>query len=277
MYNVTKIILLIFAMVTAFCNCSGGKMDEKGKIFTSIKDVPVSTWKNLGEKRVYFGHQSVGKNIIDGVQDVIKQNTHIKLNIVETSDPEAFNKALFAHFKLGKNEDPKSKCDAFANFMNKIGNKVDIAFFKFCFVDITSSTDIDKLFSDYKETISRLKEKYPKTTFVHVTVPLMTVQSGLKAWIKQIIGRPVGGYDDNVRRGDFNEKLRAEYFGKDPIYDLAGIESTLPDGSKASFKKGGKVYESMAPEYTDDGGHLNEKGRRLAGEQLLTLLANLAQ
>ena len=36
-----------------------------------------------------------------------------------------------------------------------------------------------------------------------------------------------------------------------------------------------KIYYSMAPEYTTDGGHLNETGRKRVAEQLLIFLANL--
>jgi len=61
------------------------------------------------------------------------------------------------------------------------------------------------------------------------------------------------------------------------IFDLAKIESTFPDGRRASFTKDGKTYYSMVPDYTYDGGHLNELGRKIAAEQLLFLLANLFQ
>jgi lysophospholipase L1-like esterase len=32
----------------------------------------------------------------------------------------------------------------------------------------------------------------------------------------------------------------------------------------------------MVPEYTDDGGHLNEKGRKRVAEQMLIILAEVA-
>ena len=48
-----------------------------------------------------------------------------------------------------------------------------------------------------------------------------------------------------------------------------------PDGTRCSFTKDGKTYYSMVPEYTTDGGHLNEIGRKKVAEQFLILLANL--
>jgi hypothetical protein len=59
------------------------------------------------------------------------------------------------------------------------------------------------------------------------------------------------------------------------IIDIAKIESTYPDGTRCSFSIDGKTYYSMAPEYTSDGGHLYEIGRKKVAEQLLIFLANL--
>ena len=252
-------------------------MEEKKTAFLSIKDVPETTWKKLAEKRIYFGHQSVGYNILDGMRDIMKENPQIRLKIVETSNPEDFKAPIFAHSRVGKNEDPKSKCDSFADFIEKgLGNKTDFAFFKFCFVDITAGTNVEKVFNDYKSTMSGLKRKYPQVVFIHFTSPLMTVQTGIKALIKNIIGRSIDGYDENINRNQFNEMIKKEYEGKDAIFDLAQIESTFPDGTRATFKINGKAYLKLVSDYTNDGGHLNDKGRKKVAEQLLILLANLS-
>ncbi|NLW36650.1 MAG: hypothetical protein GXY80_14405 [Syntrophorhabdus aromaticivorans] len=264
-------------VLSVLINCSGGKMDTAKVTLPSVKDVPAGAWQELSQKKIYFGHHSVGFNIINGINDVIKENPQINLKIVETSRMEDFASPLFAHSRVGKNENPKSKCDAFAEFMNKgLGNKADIAFFKFCFVDVTAKTNVDQVFDAYRDTLHSMKKKYPETTFIHVTVPLMVVQAGPRAWVKKIIGRPIDGYGDNILRQQFNEKVRAEYSGKEPIFDLAAIESTLPDGARAVFKKDGRTYPCLSPAYTNDGGHLNEQGRKRVAEQLLILLAHTA-
>ncbi|MEF9476235.1 MAG: hypothetical protein L0958_06070, partial [Candidatus Mariimomonas ferrooxydans] len=59
------------------------------------------------------------------------------------------------------------------------------------------------------------------------------------------------------------------------LFDLALIESTDSEGGMATFKKCGKSFYSLVPSYTNDGGHLNEDGRRIVAEQLLIFLANL--
>ena len=245
--------------------------------FPTIKDVPAEAWQKLAQKKIYFGHQSVGYNIMDGVRYIMKENPQIKLNIVETNDPARFNVPLFAHSSIGKNEDPRSKCEDFDNVIaKKIAGKVDIAFFKFCYVDIVSNTDVNKLFATYNETLLSMKEKYPTAMFVHMTVPLTVAQTGPKVWIKKIIGRPIGGYDDNIKREQFNTLLRKEYSTKEPIFDLAGIESIFPDGTRSTLEKDSKEYPALVPVYTNDGGHLNELGRKVVAEQLLIFLATLA-
>ena len=65
--------------------------------------------------------------------------------------------------------------------------------------------------------------------------------------------------------------------GKEPLYDLAKIEATYPDGKVLSYSRHGKIQYTLIPTYTNDGGHLNEKGRRIAAAQLLILLADLAE
>jgi hypothetical protein len=70
--------------------------------------------------------------------------------------------------------------------------------------------------------------------------------------------------------------LRKEYTGKEPIFDLAALESTNPDGTRLSFTQNGKTAYALVPTYTTDGGHLNEQGRKLVAEQLLIFLASLS-
>jgi hypothetical protein len=125
--------------------------------------------------------------------------------------------------------------------------------------------------------MSLLKKRFPKTTFVHVTVPLTSSKTGLKPWVKRIIGREdPWGFEENIRRNQFNGLLRKGYQNKEPIFDLAEIESTLPDGTRQTFSKDGNTYYSLIPDYSNDGGHLNELGRKIVAGELLLLLATLS-
>jgi hypothetical protein len=273
-----KFITLMFLLTTIISCNNGGEMSEKTSPFPSIKDVPASAWEKVSQKKIYFGHQSVGYNIIDGIKDVMKENPQIKLNIVETSNPADFNSGIFAHSRVGKNQDPKSKVNEFETFIeNGIGEKADIAFLKYCYVDIMAGSNVGDVFNMYDRAMSQLKTRFSNITIIHLTTPLTTIQTGPKAWIKKIIGRAISGIDDNIKRNEYNEMLIKKYEGKEPVFDLAAIESSYSDGTRSSFTKDGNTYYSLIPEYTNDGGHLNEKGRKIVAEQLLILLADLAK
>ncbi len=241
-----------------------------------IDDVSKEKFSKLAEKKIYFGHQSVGFNIMDGISDILKEKSYIKLNIAETSKTANFNVPIFAHSRVGENRNPKSKIDDFVNFIKDgLGADLDIAFLKFCYVDVDAKSDIEKIFNEYKTKLSYLKSSYPNIKFVHLTIPLKTVQTGLKVPIKKILGKSVTGYDDNIKRNEYNELLRHEYLGKEPLFDLAYYESIANDGAQSTFTAKGKTYYFLNPAFTNDGGHLNEMGRRVVAEQLLIFLAEL--
>ncbi|MBZ0220446.1 MAG: hypothetical protein K8I01_08465 [Candidatus Methylomirabilis sp.] len=273
-----KILLAAMLSLTAvFAASYGGAAMAEGAKTGNIDSLTERGWSSLSKKRIYFGHQSVGNNIMDGISDVMKERPSVKLMVSETSDPRAFGGPVFAHSKVGKNQDPLSKNAEFARFVEAgIGGRADFAFFKYCYIDINSGTDVKTLFNEYRKTLATLKAKYPKTTFIHVTVPLTVVQTGWKVAVKKVLGRPIGGYADNIRRNEFNELLLKEYSGKEPVFDLAAVESSGPDDKKTGFSANGRHYLSMAPEYASDGRHLGERGRKLVAEELLAFLADLA-
>ncbi len=272
-----RCLLLALVMGIGCIGSQGDKMSLPELKFPSIEDIQESAWLTLADKKIYFGHQSVGFNIVDGIKDVMKGNPQIKMIITETDNAADFDTARFGHSRIGKNGDAKSKMESFAILMEKgLGNKVDIAFLKFCYVDVTGKTDIRRLFEDYKKSLKRLKQAYPRTTFIHVTIPLTSITKTWKTRVKEILMRDhIWEYDDNIARNDFNKLLFEEFIGKEPLFDIAGIESTGYDGKRSAFKKAGKSFYSLAPEYTQDGGHLNETGRKRVAEQLLIFLAGM--
>ncbi len=253
----------------------GEKMKENANGFAGLEVIPDSAWQELNRKRIYFGHQSVGYNILQGIRDLMKENPKIKLNIIETRDIGGFSAAVFGHFAVGNNTDPRSKIADFVKVMELgSGGTADIAFFKLCYIDFDPATDAEKIFMEYSDAMIHLKRVCPKTKIIHVTAPLVKIETGLKSRIKKIIKKPRDGIDGNAKRQEFNELLRKKYQGEAPIFDLAKIESTYPDGKRESFSEGGKISYAMVPAYTDDGGHLNEKGRARAATQLFILLAS---
>ena len=222
----------------------------------------------------FFGHQSVGKNILDGIND-ISESVANKINIVESRVVNENAVALY-HANVGKNVDPRSKINDFRELIeNGIGGKADVAFFKFCYIDFNQDTDVKSTFLNYQQTMKSLKENYPQTIFIHFTVPLVEARLGLKGYVKKIIGRYDTKREGNIKRNQFNTMLKAEYEGKEPIFDLAGIESTYPDGKNETFEKDGRTYYALAPLYTNDGSHLNKTGRKVVASKLLYFLASI--
>lgn len=116
--EIKKLFLTVIISIL-FIGCNGGKMEEQKIHNNVLENIPASTWEKLVQKKIFFGHQSVGNNILDGIRDLMKENPRIKLNIIETNNPTDFNAPLFAHARVGKNRDPRSKIDAFANFIDK--------------------------------------------------------------------------------------------------------------------------------------------------------------
>jgi len=268
----------IFTLLILTC-CNGEIMSGDRTTIHSLDKIPASLWEALAQKRVFFGHQSVGDNIIQGMNELMDEHNVLRINIERTKRLACFEKGVFAHFSIGKNENPAAKIQDFEQILRSgIGEKADIAFFKFCFVDIASGTDIQKVFSDYARTMGSLKTAYPRVIFVHVTVPLLRKEkSSPKAWLRKLLGKADGFFanEHNVQRNEYNQLIMKKYAGKEPIFDLAGVESTYPDGTRQTFAEGGKTYYSLVPEYTEDGGHLNELGRKRVAEQFLIFLARI--
>lgn len=266
--------LLAFGVLAIASGCDRPPATGENVEMAAFQDVPDSAWARLRERRIWFGHQSVGANIMEGVAEVSAREGGPGLRVVE-GDP-GDGAGVFAHSPVGKNEFPGLKTDDFAARIEAgLGGHVDIAFHKYCYVDILDTTDVERVFGHYRDTMARLKSQYPNVTFVHVTAPLVRVQAGPRATFKKLLGQPPGRYASNFQRERFNQLLRAEYGGREPLFDLAAVESTRPDGSRESIALGGRSGYALVPAYTDDGSHLNAAGRQRAAEALLALLARL--
>ena len=230
---------------------------------------------SLASKKIFFGHRSVGNNIVEGIKDLISEDPRLKINIVKSADPQSLSGPAFVEFEIGQNGDPQSKNRAFGAILDKgMGAQGGVAMYKYCYADIDSSTDVHAMFESYRQAAQTLKAKYPTLKLVHITVPLTTVEPTVKAWAKRLLGKATS-QDSNVKRHRFNQLLKQTYAGADSIFDLAEVESTHRDGSRSFFMRGNERIYTLAPELTFDGGHLNEAGRRAAAGQMLLVLSQL--
>jgi hypothetical protein len=248
------------------------KMQPDQIPLSDLKEIPASRWQALAGKRIYFGHKSVGTEILAGLADIRRQMPQIELHTASGDPGSLQGKPGLADSSIGANFDPASKIRDFAAKLEAAGpGAVDIALMKFCYVDIDRNTAVTDVFTQYRNTLSALQQKFPGTTFVHCTVPLTSRHNSLKAYAKRILRRAQDSAADNRAREDFNALIRAEYSGKQPLLDIAAVESTLPDGTKTTY--GG--LPSLAACYTYDGGHLNETGRMAVAAEFLRVLAGL--
>lgn len=238
-----------------------------------LAGVPRASWEALARTRVWFGHQSVGGNIMQGVADLASSGAAPIAPPVETRRPGPG----VSHALNGQNMRPDLKIQAFAEFVNdEIRGEVDLAFFKFCYVDISLETDVAALFASYQTTMSALASRHPSVRFVHVTCPVTTVSPAWRAALKGLLGKPHRDMAVNAAREAFNQRMRTAYAGREPLFDLAQVESTRADGSRRTFRYAGHEYGALVEGYASDGRHLNVAGRRWAAANLLAELATQA-
>lgn len=274
--------VLTLALIGLTPSCKDSKMPATTRSGNLSACLPDSFAGRLSQQTIYFGHQSVGYNILDGIRDLARDCPSLALNISETSDLRTLRAPFLAHSRIGRNGQPVSKVEDFSNAFRQRGEPaVDIAFMKFCYTDFTELADVSSAFRSYAETLAALKKSSPRTMFVHVTTPLTAPVNPLKVFVKNVLkralGKPVTGYESKRAIAAFNELIRNTYLGKEPVFDLASIESTHADGTRVMSREVGTVVYSLAPEYTFDGGHLNEKGRRIVALELLRFLAALPE
>lgn len=278
------VMATIFSILISITGCREGAMNLEAIKFNTVESISEDNWQRLYEKKIFFGHQSLGNNIIEGIHTIKKEYPFVKLNIVKGRDNDTFAQGVFAHDKVGKNHDPKSKIDDFYSIINTNMNiQIDVAFLKFCFVDIDATSDVNAIFKYYRTRMKLLKKKFPEILFVHFTVPLIREEkksrfSYIKTIIKKIIGKESTGFfddDNNVARNRFNSLLVSEYKGQEPFFDIAKIESTKLDGQRSFFKKDREIFYSLVSDYTGDAGHLNKIGQKIVAEQLICFLASL--
>lgn len=265
--------LQLLAVLLVLPGCGKGESPV-----TSMPTEPIvseNSIQRVNRLRVHFGHQSVGSNIIAGLRNVALERPALKLDIWEAGGGQMPAGPLFAHFKVGRHMDPESKLASFREHVSARARDGEVAILKFCYVDIVAGTDAAELFQKYRATLNELRKNRPGVSFVHVTVPLQSVDSGVKRLVKKAIGRSTGE-EANAARTRYNDLLRRENFGREPFFDLAAAESTAPDGSRCQGEVGGSRYEALCPMYTDDGGHLNGEGGRRAALELLRVLGDAA-
>ena len=87
-----------------------------------------------------------------------------------------------------------------------------------------------------------------------------------------MLGKNIYGYTENIKRAQYNKMIK-NYYKDKPIFDIAEVESKYPDGRRESFELHGQTFYALVPQYTYDGGHLNEMGRKVVAKELINVLS----
>ncbi len=215
--------------------------------------------ETLRGARVFFGHQSVGANILAGLRS-LAQEAGIEVAIGEG--------------RVGENMQPLGKFEDFARHAESPDSDgQQMLLMKLCYVDFSPDTDAGALVQAYASAVERVRKARPEARIVHVTPPLCVRPGGLKPLLQRALGRPVWEEQANARRMEFRERLLARFPGE-PVFDLSMLESTRPDGTREEYVVGGRKVPMLWPGYTSDGGHLNGLGQRLAAKAFAHVLAS---
>lgn len=228
----------------------------------------------LAKSRVYFGHQSVGNNLIEGLKS-LSATHNVPLRIVEA--PAADEAPGLVHAMVGRNREPQTKCDAFTRFLTEQGTaRWDAAILKFCYADMGEGGEQNpaRVLDAYKAAVRSVRTARPDLLIVHATMPLQSEGLGKRDAIRKFFGFGTSNDDYNVVRNRYNDLLRAEYAGE-PFIDLAWAESTRPDGTRTGFRRDGQFIYAMAREFTYDEGHLTETGREWVAREFVRSLAEV--
>lgn len=213
----------------------------------------------LKSKRILFGHQSVGANMVDGIPALYSSYSVSSPTIISNlSQINSASGGFFAEFYVGENGDPVGKTADFNATVRQYASKLDFALMKFCFIDILDGVNVNQVFNAYRSVMDGLVNDFPAIKFVYTTAALDEYN-----------------IDNAVTREQLNTLIRNQYASTGRLFDLAAVESTRPNGTRVSGTSGGNTYYQLYDSYSSDGGHLNATGEQVLDTALFTLLANL--
>lgn len=257
------------ALVAAFAYV---RANPRGESYMS-PTVNETDLASLAESTVFFAHQSVGANVLDGIPSVYADHGVSAPTITETTGAAADGPGLL-HVQIGTNGDPLGKIEAFDSMIRSgLGDTIDVAVLKLCYVDIHEGADVEAIFAAYRDTLAALQRDYPDVAFIASTVPV-TVKRGPLASLKALLGKADRyGPEHNTVRQELNSLLRDEYSASGRLFDVAALESTTAGGDRVTGRHDGRVYYSLNEAYASDRGHLNSVGAAAVATGFLAVVA----
>jgi hypothetical protein len=210
--------------------------------------------------RLFFQHQSVGANVLTGLDELARTGAAIPTIAQLPDSPADIPSGQLLHSRAGRNGDGASKLHAFADACRRVAGHSEFAMLKFCYVDVVGFDHAQTLHRAYIQTLSDLRIRHPGLKLAHCTVPLRQLPSGPYALARRMLGHRHPEFARNQAREWFNEQLRAMQ-ASEPLFDLAALESADENGRRPSQLLDPDRTPGLLSAYTDDGGHLNKVGR----------------
>jgi len=235
----------------ATCLACGVEKSPTPEVRTLIDETLKQDLATLRGAHVFFGHHSVGQNILEGLA-VLSKEAGIDVSIEEAP--------------VGQNMRPLEKFEDFAKRGERNPDDgTQLMAMKLCYVDFNPRTDVDQLVEAYAAAVARVRKARPGVRVVHVAPALFARPVDMKSKLNRTLGRPVWEDQSNKKRLDFTSQVRAR-FPNDPFFDLASVESTRPDGTAEQYEVDGQQVPMLWPGYSSDGGHLNDEGKLVAAK-----------
>ncbi len=225
-------------------------------------DFDLATYTAALSRRTVFGHQSVGWQVLQGVQmwaDEFNQPTPTFPDYESGSLPGSGG--FLAHFYAGTNGDVFTKTAEFLSHLaNGLASQVDIVVLKFCYADLRSGSSYtpQQMFDEYKLWVDTVESTYPALTVIYATTAI-------------VMGQNSDGANNGLRQ-TYNNLVRAEYAASGRLWDVADIESTDPSGNKVLYGGVESLYSGYA---SPDQRHIYGLGRTTVSAPLLQLIAGL--
>lgn len=223
---------------------------------TAVGPLDAAALERVARTRIFFAHRSVGSDIVlEGVPEAYRESDVPSIVI---SDGLPLAGGSLGNVWLAQTEDPRDKIADFERWVTQKGAGAgsDIAFMKLGFVDIVAATDVGAVFENYRSTMDRLERTYPHVTFLHATV-------SPTQWDPQ----------NNAAIERYNALLRENYSSTGRLFDLSAVLSRCSFGDDIQHTDDGQPFRALCPEYSRDGGHLNDTGNVVAAREMLRLLA----
>ncbi len=223
----------------------------------ALPDLDASDLERIAQTRIFFGHRSVGSDIVELGVPAVYERFGVAPPDVSSGSPLGAGSA--GDQWLAQTDDPRVKIDDFEEWIRErsVATASDIAFMKLGYVDILAETDLQAVFDHYRAVLDGLETDFPAMMFLHATVS----PTRWDPWNNAAIER-------------FNTLMRTTYADSGSLYDLAAVLSTCPDGTiDAHETDDGLAYVQLCADYSRDGGHLSQLGSEVAATELLRLLA----